>query len=193
MRRLNEWFGPDALEPLYRIYVIVSLAAFLGIPLVVTAVVPDVPWYVPVALGAVLVVLLAVSLWWVSAYARTVGYRLSDTEIDYRGGVWWRKRATVPYGRITNVEAKQGPLARYFGVGSVAIQTAGMGAQSTAEMTISAVSDYEELKAQLLEFVREEPGDGTASERRRRADDTSGGGYEELLAEVRAIREHLDG
>lgn len=193
MRRLNEWFGPDALRPLYRTYVVALLVSVFAVPFVVTAVIPETPWYVPAAIGAAFLVVAAFCWWWVGAYAATVGYRLSETEIDYRGGVWWHKRSTVPYARITNVEAKQGPLARYFGVGSVALQTAGAGAQTTAELTVSGITDYEELKDQLLEFVREDRSDGTSSDRRERPDPrVNGQGMEALLEEVRAIREHLD-
>lgn len=193
MRRLNEWFGADALRPLYRTYLLVLLVSVFGVPLVVTAIVPDVPWYVPVAIGIAFLAIAGFAWWWAGAYTRSVAYRLTDTEIDYRGGVWWRKRSTVPYARITNVEAKQGPLARYFGVGSVAIQTAGKGAQSTAEVTIEAVADYEELKDQLLAFVRGEAGDGTGREQGRFDPARNGEGDEALLTEVRAIRKHLEG
>lgn len=192
MRPENEWFGPDALRPLYRIYLLVALAGALSIPVFVALLQPDAPWYLLGVTAAVGIGVLGFGWWWTAAYDRTVGYRLGDSEIDYRGGVWWHTRATVPYGRITNVEAKQGPLSRYFGVGSVAIQTAGRGAQSTAEITVQAVADYEALKDQLLANVRGTPGDATGEHRRQRADPAGEPSLDQLLTEVKAIRRQLE-
>ncbi|MFB6189940.1 MAG: PH domain-containing protein [Halapricum sp.] len=191
MRPESEWFGPDALRALYRVYLLVALAGVLSIPVFVAIVQPDAPWYLLGVAFGVGAVVLGFGWWWTAAYERTVGYRLSDTEVDYRGGVWWHTRATVPYSRITNVEANQGPISRYFGVGNVAIQTAGMGAQSTAEITVRAIADYEELKDQLLTAVRGTPGDATG-ESRRTSPTVEGTNLDQLLAEVRAIREQLE-
>ena len=104
MRQRNDWFGPDALAPLYRIYVVGLLGMSLGIPIVATALVDDAPWYVPAGLGALLLGCLAFLWWWSTAYARSASVRLTDDEIEYRAGVWWQSHSTVPYTRITNVK-----------------------------------------------------------------------------------------
>jgi len=191
MRQRHEWFGPDALATLYRTYLVGSVVVIMGIPIVVTLLVEDAPWFVPAGLTALTIGLLAFFWWWSGAYARSVGFRLTDDEIESRGGVWWHSQSTVPYSRITNAETKQGPITRRFGVGSVAIQTAGQGAQSTAELTIQGVTDYEDLREQVLESVREgrdereltgEPTTGTDEETTMNA----------LLEEVRAIRRQLE-
>lgn len=192
MRQRHEWFGPDALATLYRTYLVGSLVVTMGIPIVVTLLVEDVPWYVPAGLAGLTAVILAFVWWWSGAYARTVGFRLTDDEIESRGGVWWHSQSTVPYSRITNAETKQGPITRRFGVGSVAIQTAGQGAQSTAELTIQGVADYEDLREQVLESVREETGEreGTGGGTRPGTDEETT--MNALLEEVRAIRQQLE-
>jgi len=192
MRQRHEWFGPDALATLYRLYLVGTLVVTMGIPIVVTALVEDVPWYVPVGLGAVTLVGLAFFWWWTGAYARSVEFRLTDDEIESRGGVWWHKQSTVPYSRITNAETKQGPIARRFGVGTVAIQTAGQGAQSTAELTIQGVADYRDLREQVLESVRAESGEREGETDSTPAQAGEGATLDALLEEVRSIRTHLE-
>ncbi|CCQ33462.1 membrane-flanked domain protein [Halorhabdus tiamatea SARL4B] len=191
MRQRHEWFGPDALASLYRTYLVGSLVVTMGIPIVVTLLVEDAPWFVPAGLTALTIGLLAFFWWWAGAYARSVGFRLTDDEIESRGGVWWHSQSTVPYSRITNAETKQGPITRRFGVGSVAIQTAGQGAQSTAELTIQGVADYEDLREQILESVRE-----GGDEYERTGEPTTGrpdeATLDALLEEVRAIRQQLE-
>ncbi|WEL22747.1 PH domain-containing protein [Halorhabdus sp. BNX81] len=192
MRQRHEWFGPDALATLYRTYLVGSLVVTMGIPIAVTALAEDIPWYVPAGLAGLTIGLLAFIWWWSAAYARSVGFRLTDDEIESRGGVWWHSQSTVPYSRITNAETKQGPITRRFGVGSVAIQTAGQGAQSTAELTIQGVADYEELREQILESVREggpEPEGTGGTTHTGTADEAT---LDALLDEVRAIRERLE-
>ena len=190
MRQRDEWFGPDAIAPLYRTCIGVPLVVGLGVTIVTTALIEDAPWYVPAGQGGLFAVLLLFFWWWAGAYARAAGYRLTDDEIESRGGVWWQKQATVPYTRITNVEAKQGPITRRLGVGSVVIQTAGKSAQGGAEVTIKGVTDYEELRDQILGLVHD-GGNGSDREQERIAGG-DGEGIEELLAEVRAIRSALE-
>jgi membrane protein YdbS with pleckstrin-like domain len=190
MREQGTWFGADAVRQLYRLYAVALLLVTAAIPVGVTL------FTAPVVGGGLLVAALVVGgflWWWAGAYDETVGYRLGDEELEYRGGVWFRSRKTVPYARITNVETKQGPVSRRFGVGSVAIQTAGQGAQSTAELTIRAIEDYEEVKDQVLDAVRVDRGEDGTGERRPRGDAAATGGEaaDPLLAEVRAIRELL--
>lgn len=181
----RDWFDPDALRPLYRVYAVLLLVASGAVPVAVAALVAD-SW-VAVALGATTLAVLAFLWWWTAAYDDSVAYRLTEDAVESRGGVFFQSRKTVPYGRITNVEAKQGPLSRYFGVGSVAIQTAGQGAQSTAELTMRALVDYEDVKDDVLTAVQghRDEDDGTGAPRDARTADP-------LLAEVRAIRERLD-
>lgn len=185
------WFGSDAVAAVYRVQLVLLVAGVAAIPGVVTAFAA--PWYVPTAIAAVALVVLAFVWWWAGAYERSVGYRFGDDEFEARGGVFFRTKSTVPYARITNVEAKQGPILRYFDVGSVAVQTAGRSGQTTAEVTVHAVTDYEEIRDHLVERVREErgAGDATGSEpRRERPDDDAS--LDDVLVELRAIRDALD-
>ena len=192
VRQRHEWFGPDALATLYRTYLVGSVVAIMGIPIVVALLLEDAPWFVPAGLTALTITLLAFFWWWAGAYDRSVGFRLTDDEIEFRGGVWWYSQSTVPYSRITNAVTKQGPITRRFGVGSVAIQTAGQGAQSTAELTIQGVADYEDLREQVLESVHEETGERSGAGSATRLGTTDEATLDALLDEARAIRRELE-
>ena len=135
--------------------------------------------------------------WWIPAFYRTAAYRFTDDEIEYRRGVFFQQKTTVPYNRITNVNASQGPIQRFVDAGSVGIHIAGYGGQMGAELSISGVSDYEELKDQVLAKVRRrrpaatESGDESYDDARpptgRQADWPP-----EELTELRRIRELLE-
>ncbi|MGB9985839.1 PH domain-containing protein [Salarchaeum japonicum] len=167
------------------------ILAVSAIPVAVLAL--EESWYVPAGIAAVAVLGLGFVWWWSGAYERSVGYRFGGDEFEARGGVFFRSKSTIPYARITNVEAKQGPVLRYFGVGSVAVQTAGRSGQTTTEVTVSAITDYEAVRDRLVERVRADrgAGDATGSEPKRATggeDATLG----DVVAELRAIRTLLD-
>ena len=67
-----------------------------------------------------------------------------------------------PY-RITNVDAAQGPVQRLVGAGQDGIHTAGYAGQMGGELTIDGVADFEAIKDQILEKVRQRPPEATES------------------------------
>ena len=193
MRPTNEWFTPEKLRRLYGTYAAIVAVVTL-VP--VAAVVAFTPWPGPaIAVGAWLAT-FGFLAWWVSAFAETAAYRLTEDDVEYRRGVWFRKHSEVPYDRITNVDTRQGPVQRWIGVGAIGLHTAGYAAQTGAELTITGIVDYEAVKTQILTAVHERPSVATegADERReptRRAA-TTDTADPDLLAEVRAIRTLLE-
>lgn len=80
---------------------------------------------------------------------------LTENEIEWKKGVWFRNTAIVPYNRITNIEITQGPISRKLGIAALKIQTAGYSAQQAgAELTIVGVEQFEDLKELIMDFVR---------------------------------------
>ena len=199
MRSENEWFKPEKLRVYFYLYealaflILVAVGGFLA----TLGVFADAPLWV---IGLVVIPPLAVFAfltWWIPAFYQTADYRLTDEELEYRRGVFFQQKTTVPYNRITNVNASQGPIQRFVDAGSVGIHTAGYGGQMGAELTISGVSDYEDIKDQVLMKVRRRPpaategaDEPTGEERvlsERRPSQTS-----EELSELRRIRELLE-
>jgi len=199
MRPENEWFKPEKLRVYYFLYEAVGVVILVAVGALLASlgVLADAPRWV---VGLVLAVPLAVFVfltWWIPAFYRTTAYRLTDDEIEYRRGVFFQQKTTVPYNRITNVNAAQGPIQRLVDAGSVGIHTAGYAGQTGAELTLTGVSDYGEIKDQVLAKVRQrrptatEGDDDTLDDERAAIDRSSTLGGEELN-ELRRIRELLE-
>ncbi|MUV56559.1 PH domain-containing protein [Halogeometricum sp. CBA1124] len=197
MRPMNEWFKPEKLTKYYFAVEAILLSAILVVVgvLAVTGILFEMESWVLLAGGVPLAVAFAFLTWWIPAFYRSADYRLTDDELEYRRGVFFQQKTTVPYNRITNVNAAQGPLQRFVGAGSVGIHTAGFGGQTGAELTIDGVEDYEDIKDQILAKVRRREPQATESEDalERQASGTNvESDSQALLAELRTIRQLLE-
>lgn len=197
MRPQNEWFKPEQLRRYYFVHEAIALAIVLAIVglLAVTGILTAMNPLVMLVGGAVALVIFGYLTWWIPAFYRTAGYRFTDDEVEYRRGVFFQQKTTVPYNRITNVGVSQGPIERLVNAGAVGIHTAGYGGQTGAELTIGGVSDFEAIQEQILERVRARPAKATESEDladvasyHETQDDDSGA----MLGELRRIRELLE-
>ncbi len=125
-------------------------------------------WYIPVLLFAqfavilgflipILAILIFVS-YWIPKYYDTMLYKLTQNELIWRRGVWFKKTGIVPYNRITNIDIVQGPVSRSLGIASIKIQTAGYSGPANggriAEITIEGVEQFEDLRELIMGFVR---------------------------------------
>jgi membrane protein YdbS with pleckstrin-like domain len=200
MRPENEWFKPEQLTAYYYLYEAVAfvlLAVGAGV-LVSLGAFADAPSWVLALLVVPTLAAFAFLTWWIPAFYRSADYRLTDEEVEYRRGVFFRGKTTVPYNRITNVDATQGPVQRFVDCGSVGIHTAGYGGQMGAELTITGISDYEAVKDQVLAKVRHRRPMATEGEDDTDADLAdflAGDGQTDaaaMLAEIRRIRELLE-
>jgi|AntRauMinimDraft_4_1070384.scaffolds.fasta_scaffold00015_16 uncharacterized membrane protein YdbT with pleckstrin-like domain len=199
MRPEHEWFQPEKLKTYFYLYELLAFGVLVaaGGFFAALGVFAEAPLWV-VALVAVPPLGVFVFLtWWIPAFYRTAAYRFTDEEVEYRRGVFFQQKTTVPYNRITNVNASQGPIQRLVDAGSVGIHTAGYGGQMGAELSVSGVSDYEAVKDQVLAKVRRrrpaatESGDELTDGARTPADRQTNRTHEELT-ELRRIRELLE-
>jgi uncharacterized membrane protein YdbT with pleckstrin-like domain len=65
----------------------------------------------------------------------------------------------VSYNRITNVNIYQSPISRRYGVGRLAVQTAGFSGvnssgQKTAEADITGIRNFEKTKDAVISYVK---------------------------------------
>jgi membrane protein YdbS with pleckstrin-like domain len=75
-------------------------------------------------------------------------YRLTDEDLAYAYGVFWKSRRFVPRGRIQHVDVKAGPIARALGLVELSVY---VGGQPTAAITIPGLSpEIGESMRQLL-------------------------------------------
>ena len=53
------------------------------------------------------------------------GYRLDPDRLRVVRGVLFRSDTVVPFGRVQHIDAEQGPLERFYGLGTLVLHTAG--------------------------------------------------------------------
>jgi membrane protein YdbS with pleckstrin-like domain len=126
------------------------------------------PWYMPLLLFAPPIIVAAVSLiilpfilftlYWIPLYWKSMVYKLTRNEMEWKRGVWFRKTGIVPYNRITNIDIAQGPISRAFGIASLKIQTAGYSAPgpggTASEIRIEGMLEFEDIRELIMSFVR---------------------------------------
>lgn len=198
--RAGERFKPHPnLKKVYYIYLLIVVvpliaASTLFIGAVYAFTPEDWPWAWPYALTPLIVVLASAGFvaYWIRRYYDSIYFLLDKDEVVVERGVWWRMRHTVPYSRIMSVDVIQGPISRFFGLGSVHIHTAGYTGPAGgsagpgtrgAEAVIWGVQNFNEVREVVLSMVRGRPLFAAAA-----APDIS----REILEELRIIRRILE-
>lgn len=75
-------------------------------------------------------------------------YAVREKDISYKQGVFFRSLTTVPFNRIQHVEIDEGPIARFFGLVSLSVFTAG---DSSDDLKIKGLLKQE--AQQIKEFI----------------------------------------
>ena len=151
--KIGEEFKPaPQFKKLYHIYLM--LVILLGV----------LTWYIPMVFLAPFIATFCVSIptfailiftaYWIQKYYDTVLYKLTENEMVWKRGVWFKQTGIVPYTKITNVDITQGPFSRMLGIAALKIQTAGYSGQAMAEIRIEGMEQFEELRELIMEFVR---------------------------------------
>jgi len=183
MVRLFDYYLLMAMLPLVIIGLVATSLVYILDPQYFY--VPAVSFFIPVAVIASFV------FYWIRRYYESIHYRLTHDEVVVEHGVWWKMKHTVPYARVMSVDVIQGPLSRSLGIATVDIYTAGYTGVAggtagpgsrRAEASIVHVSDFAEIRENILRIVRGKPLFATT------AGDTS----TEMLSELRKMRELLE-
>ncbi len=53
------------------------------------------------------------------------GYNMSADRLRVVKGIWWNSDTVVPFGRVQHIDVDQGPIERFFGLGTMTLHTAG--------------------------------------------------------------------
>jgi len=105
-----------------------------------------------------IVSIIIFTVYWIPKYYSSIVYKMTETEIIWNRGVWFKTMGVVPYNRITNIDIKQGPLSRGVGIASLKIQTAGYSVSSASgsfsEIKIEGMENFSEVRDVLMDFVR---------------------------------------
>jgi len=136
-------------------------------------------------------VIMALYYIWIPAFFNTLEYSIDSEAVKMNRGVFWKRRVTVPYNKITNVDVSQGPLQRKFGLGIIHVQTAGAGGAqgAQAELRMIGIKDFEGLKNIIMEGVR---GFSSLQLEKTKTDISDPDILVSILEELRAIRRALE-
>ena len=139
----------------------------------------------------IFLLVMALIALWIPAFFITLEYCIESEAVKLNRGVFWKKRITVPFNKITNVDVSQGPLQRRFGLGTIHVQTAGAGGAqgAQAELRMIGIKDFEGLKDIIMDGVR---GHSSLQFEKTTADISDPDILVNILEELRAIRRVLD-
>lgn len=101
-------------------------------------------WAVPVGLGAIFVITMALT----PRRVRAIGYRLRDDDLLFRKGLMFQRFVAVPYGRMQLVDINRGPLDRAVGLSELKFVTAA--AASNVVVPGLPAAEAEELRDRLV-------------------------------------------
>ena len=132
---------------------------------------------------------LLFSLWYDPEHLRRMSARLTTQALEIRKGVFFRKEATIPLDRITDVRLHDGPLMRMHKLRGVKVETAGQSGQNAgSEGDLVGVIDAVEFRdAILLQRQRALDAEPAAAPPKAAA-----GGTNELLTEIRDILARIE-
>lgn len=86
------------------------------------------PWILALAVVGWLLlacILFGSAHFWPAVSYRHAMWRLDDTGLEIRRGVFWKHRIAIPAARVQHVDVSQGPIQRMFRLGKLTINTAG--------------------------------------------------------------------
>ncbi len=143
---------------------------------------------------AVTVVVIGLILVWIPAFYRSLEYEICSDSVKMKSGVIWKRRVTVPFPKITNVDVTQGPFQRAFNLGTIHIQTAGAGGAqgARAEVILMGVRDLEGVKEKIMERVKGYTGPRAEEVKEKAVEVSDSDILGRMLEELSAIREILE-
>ena len=83
---------------------------------------------------------------------RTLRYVFDNEGVTMRWGILFRREISLTYARIQDIHLVSNVVERWLGLGRVQIQTAS--GQSSAEMTVEGLPDYEAVRDELYRRMR---------------------------------------
>jgi membrane protein YdbS with pleckstrin-like domain len=120
---------------------------------------------IAILLGPVFLVVMVLPdiLAYVALHLRydTTWYVMSGRSLRLRRGIWIIRETTITFENVQNVELKQGPLQRYFGISDLVVQTAGGGGAQTQQGQtnphvglVEGIADAKKIRDVIMARVR---------------------------------------
>lgn len=130
----------------------------LFIPYLIVAIIPDILAYVAIHLRY-----------------DTTWYVMNSRSLRIRRGIWSIRETTVTFENVQNVDMQQGPVQRYFGIGSLVVHTAGGGGAAHGKQAapigahiavIEGIGNTREIRDQIMQCAAASRSAGLGDEAR---------------------------
>ena len=153
------------------------------------------------ALAITLVVTLVLNLlWWVPGmlltgpYYHSLRYEIHEDEMIVNAGIVTKSIKHVPFRTVTNLTVKRGLFDRWFGIGTLDIETAGMsGTQGVPEQSLVGLENPQEIYEMVVTALHRFRGGMAPTNAEEEAPMAAPSEtLNAILAEVRAIRQAMD-
>lgn len=112
---------------------VVSVASIIGLVVLLSSI--GLSWIFYLVAGvvsAIVLLLLYLSFAWPKIEHRHRSWRLTQSGLEIRHGVWWKHLQAVPWARVQHADVSQGPLQRIYSIGTLTVHTAGTSNSSVA-------------------------------------------------------------
>ncbi|MEL6877507.1 MAG: PH domain-containing protein [Pseudomonadota bacterium] len=132
-------------------------AVILSVPFLVGALVlesAELVWP-GVIVGTVLVLALAFIIRVPMRRFAARGYNMSVDRLRVVRGILWNSDTVVPFGRVQHIDVDQGPIERFFGLGTLTLHTAG---SHNASVTLPGLehSHATEMREEIRAHIKRE-------------------------------------
>lgn len=153
------------------------------------------------ALAITLVVTLVLNLlWWAPGmlltgpYYRSLRYEIHEDEMIVNAGIVTKSIKHVPFRTVTNLTVKRGLFDRWFGIGTLDIETAGMsGTQGVPEQSLVGLENPQEIYEMVVVALHRFRGGMAPTNAEEEAPIAAPSEtLNAILAEVRTIRQAMD-
>ena len=153
------------------------------------------------ALAITLVVTIASNLlWWAPGmlltgpYYHSLRYEIHEDEMIVNAGIVTKSIKHVPFRTVTNLTVKRGLFDRWFGIGTLDIETAGMsGTQGVPEQSLVGLENPQEIYEMVVTALHRFRGGMAPTNAEEEAPMAAPSEtLNAILAEVHAIRQAMD-
>ena len=97
---------------------------FVVVAVVVLALIPDVPRWIPAVVLGLAVVSYLWLLWYLARRTLSWGYAEREDDLLVKRGFMFKRLVIVPYGRMQLVDLRAGPIDRALGIATLQLHTA---------------------------------------------------------------------
>ncbi|MGF1670762.1 MAG: PH domain-containing protein [Balneolaceae bacterium] len=88
---------------------------------------------------------------YINKYFDSLFCELTTRALHFKKGVWFQTERTIPLDKIQDLTFKEGPIARYFGLSTLYVETAGQSAQSAADLSLTGIVGARNFRERVLD------------------------------------------